>query len=72
MLKNYSFDTSFGEICLGDLTDPEWEDICEIADSLMENDRIEYFYQAVICAFIIWISEKEIMEKPKTRWDKTH
>lgn len=72
MLSNYSFDTSFGEVSLADLSESEWNDIQTIAAELMQRKEVVKIHQAAIAAFIIWISEKEFMSEPKSKWDLEH
>lgn len=72
MLENFSFDTSFGELALDQIKDDEWDDINQMARSLVRSKKIKKFHQAVIAAFLIWMSDKEIMEAPRSPGDKIH
>lgn len=72
MLENFAFDTSFGELALDQIKEEEWEDIHDMAKSLVRSKKIKKFHQAVIAAFLIWISDKEIMEAPRLTTDPVH
>jgi len=65
MSNQYGIETSFGEFSLDKLTTTEWDDIKSIAEHLIQCGEFKTEYQASIAAFIIWISEKEIMGAPR-------
>lgn len=72
MLSDYSLETSFGEIALGDLTKDHWDDIKSLAEALIKDGDIKEFHQASIAAFIIWVSEIEFMNEGLAPGDKMH